>query len=135
MSSLKCKVGDKVWVEYTVALVDRDDSHYTYRLRSGDNEEIWVSAQVVQTFPQIASTIVNNVQVSDVVTNQGKFYTVDMVANDRVYVERNGYSYLMKKDIEAIYRNVYTKKKKCVEEMTREELLEYVKQLEGGVNG
>lgn len=130
MNNLKYKVGDKVWVEFVVDKVDSEDKYWPYRLQSEDGEEYWVKEEVVQARSQAVDISVDDVQVGDVVTNQDKFYTVNMVVNDRVYVERNGYNYLMKKDIEGIYRNVYTKKK-CVEEMTREELLEYVKQLEG----
>lgn len=130
MSSLKHKTGDKVWVEFVVVEVDSRDRNWPYRLQSDDGEEYWMSEDVVQVRSQAANISVDDVKVGDVITHQGKFYTVDMVANDRVYANRNGYSYLMKGDIEAIYRNVYTKKK-CVGEMTREELLEYVKQLEG----
>ena len=128
MCSLKHKVGDKVWVGFVVVEVDSRDRNWPYRLQSDDGEECWMSEDVVQARSLPVNISVNNVQVGDVVTKQGKFYTVYTVEDDRVCVAP-ACVYLLKKDIEAIYRNVYTKKK-CVGEMTREELLEYVKQLE-----
>lgn len=133
MNSLKYKVGDKVWVEFVVLKEDIDDSYLPYFVESkcGSLGE-WVKEEsLCVPQPQTTAISVDDVQVGDVVTNQGKFYTVDVVMEDRVTIKEYhfGSGYLLKQDIEAIYRNVYTKKK-CVEDMTREELLEYVKQLE-----
>lgn len=129
MSSLKHKVGDRVWVEFVVAEVDGGDKNWPYRLESMDGD-YWMSEEAVQAFSQGVNTSVDDVQVGDVVVNQDKLYTVLSVGGDRVCVHTDG-AYLLKQDIEAIFRRVYTKKK-SVDEMTREELIEYVKQLEGG---
>jgi len=135
MSNLKYGVGDKLFVEVVVKRIDKE-GHYLYFVEAG-YEGWWVSEDDLISPSSVTATTSSlpsntfNVEVGDIVlTTNGLKLIADYIGKDYIHSNEYGETFYFH-EIAAIYKPTW-KKEKTLEEMSREELIARIKQLEQG---
>lgn len=136
--TLKFKEGDVVLVEAVVVETDDKDCAYPYYIKvDGQTYGYWANEDKVYARNSVEqykqSTTWNNIEVGDIIKHDvfGTAYSVVRLGDDRVFTTDTG-GYILYKDIVVIYKKSW-EKSMSLEDMSKEELIELVKQLKGEV--
>lgn len=132
MSQLKFAVGDKAYIEVEVKDINNDPDHTPYYIKSIHGAR-WISEdRLLSPSDIVPQNNTFNVEVGDVIEDiAGDTYKVSSVNGDCFFLEKENDVYIHKTEVKAVYKKVWSKEK-TLEEMSREELIARIKELEQG---
>lgn len=113
-----------------------DDFGPAYDIQVYDEKTWWYEEKWLEKVEENSveqPTTWNNIEVGDVIkhTVSGATYPVVRLGDDRVFVADNNY-YVLHEDIATIYKKSW-EKPKALEDMSKAELIEIIKELKGEV--